>query len=352
LPSDLDDVFGSSSDPANSGAAPVSPAADANTPSSGDGSTPKETLLSVVQDALKGSKWGDDERTVSENQPDTYTPDATGTPLTVPNPDVVTEPNADPADISAEELAKFSPKAQTRFRALAKENRTLRQKLEALKQPLGDYKKLLDFMGEHSLTFEHLDTLLVFGANLRSNNLEAARGIMLPYWELINEGLGHKFPEDIQRQVNEGAISEEAAKELTQLRHRARTAEGTTQELTDAQQRAAFVAQRQQIGQAVTDLEQQIRARDPDYDLKSDLVTKISKAFVAERGFPRTVEEARAWAIEAYKTANETFAKLRPATRPTRTSPSGVHVATPVSAEPKTLQEAMVLGLQKARTGL
>lgn len=321
---------------------PASSTGDAPAPSSGaDEPEKKEDLLSIVKDALG----------VKDDDPEAA-PAAEDKSAADPAKDVTDKEPPDPTEIAPEELAKYSPKAQARFRELANQNRTLRQQLEQYRPTLENHQQLVQFMQANDLQTEHFQTLMQFGALLRKGSLEEAREIMRPYWDLINESLGEQLPKDVRQKVDEGLLDEATAKELTQLRHRAAAAETTSQTLSQRQQAAMVHASLQEIGQTVTSWEQGIRSKDPDYDLKADAVTRFAKAIIAERGQPRSAHQALEWANEAYSSVNQTFARLRPAPRPTRSSPTGVHVATPVSAEPKSLEEAIQLGLQKARAGL
>ena len=321
---------------------PSSSGSDVSAPSSGaDAPAEKQDLLSVVMDAVKQPKTEDD-------SPPAKAAEATPTGATGGE---AGSDNADPAEVSPEELASFTPAAQKRIRELANTNRELRSQLADVQAVVEDHGKLTSFMQENHLQHEHVGTLLQFGALLRKGDLAQAKAIMEPYWLAVTEALGERLPPDVQQQVDDGLLAEEVARELVRTRSERDRLKNTVVETTRAVEADTTEQVRVNISRAVKDWEAQIRARDPDYSDKADTVQEFAKAIIAERGRPRSPQEAQAYAQEAYEKVQKTFAKFRPAVTPTRPSPVGGHVATPVAAEPKSLLEAVQLGLQRSRTG-
>jgi hypothetical protein len=103
------------------------------------------------------------------------------------------------------------------------------------------------------------------------------------------------------------------------------------------------------VASAVTTWEAELRGRDPDYDRKAPYVLRFSQALIAEHGRPRTAEAGIAMAKQAYEEANRMFASVKPAPVPTAPQPSGARSVNGARAEPKTLMEAAMLGLERAR---
>lgn len=319
---------------------PSSSAPDVSAPSSGADAPAekKEDLLSVVMDALKPKD--------PEPEPEPKAADA-------PAGDAGEnqEPEPDLADVPDDELAKYTPAAQKRIRGLANQNRELRKQLELVQPDIVEQQKLRQFMEENHLQNEHVGSLLQFGAALRQGDLEKAKRIMEPYWVAVNQGLGEILPDDIKRQVDEGLVDESVARELARTQAENQRLRNTLGETSRERDERVQAEARMTIAQATTDWETEVRAKDPDYSAKADTVREFAKAIIAERGLPRTPQEARAWSQEALDKVNKTFARFRPAPEPTRRSPTGVQVSTPVAPEPKSLAEAIQMGLQKARTG-
>ena len=111
--------------------------------------------------------------------------------------------------------------------------------------------------------------------------------------------------------------------------------------------------QLQQIGNirsAVDTWEAGIQQRDPDYAQMSGAVRRYAQGLIQERGTPRNPQEAVALTQAAYDEVRATFGRAQPAPRPTRPSPSSIHVATGTpNADPRNLKEAVVMALANMR---
>jgi DNA-binding NarL/FixJ family response regulator len=172
----------------------------------------------------------------------------------------------------------------------------------------------------------------------------------MPYVLASQEALGQRINPDLQKQVDDGTIDEAAARELTRTRHRAAQAEARLQDANTAATTSQQAQHVTQIRQAVDQWEMSIRQRDPDYAQMSDAVRRYAQGYLQERGSPRTPQEAVALSQAAYDEVKATFARVQPAPRPTRPSPSSIHVATGTnSAEPRSMKEAVVMALANSR---
>src|SRR3546814_8442030 len=104
---------------------------------------------------------------------------------------------------------------------------------------------------------------------------------LFPYTTLFRS---EKLPDDLQKEVEDGTISEGRAKELAQARnHRAALANqvkaGTQAREADAAQ-AVSIANRT----AVIEGEKQVKARDPDYSIKPPMILARLRAVVLSTG--------------------------------------------------------------------
>jgi len=164
------------------------------------------------------------------------------------------------------------------------------------------------------------------------------------------EALGLRIAPDLQQQVNDGLVSEEAAREFTRTRHRANQAEHKLREQTQSVQTDATSRNLTEIRGGVDRWEQHIRSRDPDYAHKADTVRRFSQALIQERGTPQTPDQAVALVQAAYDEANRTLLAMRPRPQATRPTPSSVHVATGgVSPEPTSMKDAALMALARMR---
>lgn len=338
---------GPSSDPApqndvpspSSGGQDVTPASSSGPQDAND----KSTLLDVVQDVVKIS---DDEDVLAlpGDQPDTK-PNASSPEAGTPGAKS-TDGQPDP---TPEELAAYSPKAQERIREVIRQRNELQRKFDEFRPQAEQFTQVQSFMAENRLSGEDFQLLLATGAALRRGDLQTFLQVVTPYIDAAQEALGVKLPKDLQDQVQTGLLPEETARELTRLRSQAAMAQGTVQELTQEQQAYATQARVTAVKTAISDWERGIAAQDPDYGAKQAAVQRYAQALVAEQGVPSSPQAAIDLAKRAYDEVNKTFGSLRPAPRPTRPAPTGGQSSTPAVAEPKSMMEAALLGLQRAR---
>lgn len=258
------------------------------------------------------------------------------------------DPNA--PDPSEAELRKLRPETRKRFERLLAQRNEARTTLASVQPELDQHRQFQGVLQQHQLTPEDVNTLLYIGAAARRQDYQAFLDGVAPFVMTAQEALGLRIAPDLQRQVDDGLVSEDAARELTRTRHRAAQAEQRLRDTTtqhQAQQQTSAVTS---IRQGVENWERAIRARDPDYAHKADTVMRFSQAMLQERGSPATPEQAQALVQAAYEETNRLFSRMRPRPQPTRPSPSSVHVATGgASPEPSTMKEAALMALQRMR---
>jgi hypothetical protein len=193
--------------------------------------------------------------------------------------------------------------------------------------------------------------LLGIGAVLRRGDYQGFLNGVMPYVMAAQEAIGLRLPPDLQERVDQGLIDDATARELTRTRHQSSQARA---ELQSAQQAATYTQQMthaQNMRNAVDTWEQGIQRRDPDYAQMSGAVRRYAQALLQERGTPRSSQEAVALSQTAYDEVRATFSRVRPPPKPTRNSPSSIHVATgtPGGADPRNMKEAVVMALANMR---
>jgi hypothetical protein len=346
--------------------APPSAPADSTTPSSGSDSTAPSSGDSRQsdRDGLLAAV-----RKVVETKPETPAvpsqPDADAPAPDQPSQDQAaaqgqpgdkTPPVADPskpdteADPTEAELKKLRPETRRRFERLLAQRNEVRQSLDAVQPELQQHRQLQGYLQQHQLAPDDVNMLLGVGASLRRGDYQNFLNGVLPYVMAAQEALGIRIAPDLQKQVDEGVIDENSARELTRTRHRAAQAEAR---LKDANQTVTATQQTQHVDRirgSVDTWEQGIRRRDPDYAQIEGAVRRYAQGLLQERGSPRNDQEAVALVQAAYDEVKATFAAARPAPKATRPAPSGIHVATGTpTAEPRTMKDAVVMALAQAR---
>lgn len=343
--------------PADSQTPASSTGTDATTaPSSGDSrQSDREGLLAAVRSVVdKTPKPTSEGETAEGDVAGDKSGDkdaATGASGTTERKDET--PTADLPDPTEGELRKLRPETRRRFEQLLRQRNESRQEIERLQPEVTQYRDLMGRIQTAQLAPEDFNQLLFIGSSLRQEKYQEFLEAVTPYVMAAQQALGLRIAPDLQNQVNDGTLSEEAAREFTRTRFRAAQAEARLKDTTVAHTTERQTAAINEIRAGVTAWEQSIRARDPDYAQKADTVRRFSQSLLTERGTPQNPQQAVALVQAAYDEANKVFSVARPPPRPTRPSPSSVHVATgggaPNGQTPNSLREAVLLGIERSR---
>ena len=347
--------------PATSAPADSSPPASSTgtdatpSPSSGDSrQSDREGLLAAVRSVV-------DKKPTSTSEGETADADVTGDPSTgdkdaapgAPGTERKDDtPQDDLPDPTEGELRKLRVETRRRMEQFIRQRNEARQEVERLQPELTQHRELMGRIQQAQLAPEDFNQLLFIGSSLRQEKWQEFLDGVTPYVMAAQQALGLRIAPDLQNQVNEGTLSEEAAREFTRTRFRAAQAEARLKDTTVAHTTETQNNAINQIRAGVTAWEQNIRARDPDYAHKADTVRRFSQSLLTERGTPQNPQQAVALVQAAYEEANKVFAFARPRPQPTRPSPSSVHVATggvATSQTPNTLREAVLLGIERSR---
>lgn len=358
--------------------APQAPASDSVTPSSGSpDSTPspssgdsrrsdREELLAAVLKVVptkpetsaiptEGDTAVADQERTGEAGPDQVAAQDTGQgkppDQTAPTQDQQDKDEPDPTE---GELRKLRPETRRRFERLLEQRNLARQELAAITPELTAHRQLQGYLQQHRLAADDVNRLLGVGSALRRGDFQAFLDGVTPYVMVAQEALGYRIAPDLQKQVEEGTLSEVAARDMTRTRHRANRAEhelGVTrqQQQADAQTRNVVA-----VRDAVDAWEADTRTRDPDYGHKADAVRRYSQALMQERGLPATPVQAVELVKAAYDEATRFMLRMRPTPQPTRPRPSGVQTSTNGAAantgrEPASMKDAVLTALANMR---
>lgn len=321
---------------------------DSQSPSSGDSrQSDREGLLAAVKAVVPPSTDApkvpsDDVDPADAGQAPAPDQAAASGGQDPPAPDAPLDLNA--PDPTAAELKKLRPETRKRFEQLLAQRNEVRTQLEQAQPELTQHRQLQGYLSQHNLASDDVNALLAVGAALRAGDHKAFLDGVAPYVMAAQEAMGLRISRDLQTQVDDGTISEEAAREMTRTRHRAMQAEHRLQEQTTIATTEATNRNVMAIRHGVEQWETNIRTRDPDYPHKANAVRRFSQALLQERGTPQTQEQAVALVQAAYDEANAELRRLRPPPQATRPAPSGIHSAgngaTPPTAEPRSMMEA------------
>ena len=263
---------------------------------------PAKTLADVVKETAKASLASQADEDLEEGDPtkaaDQVAPDSDGG---TPKED---EEKADDKPKLGDESLPFHK--HPRFQELIKERNEFKTKVEQYEPAIKRDQALSEFCQKNSITNDEFVSAMEIAALLHNDPkkaLESLRG----YVETLELTLGNKLPADLQKEVDDGALSEERAKELANLRVKSQGLEytGRKSEQQVAQER------QHSIMNAVNSWDASKRTSDPAYEKKYPLIEKAFVALCAQTP-PRTPAEAVQIAEKAYAEVNTALGTLVP----------------------------------------
>lgn len=263
-----------------------------------------------------------------------------------------TEGDPDKGELTAEQQAEADAKLP--FHEHPRWKQVIAER-DGFKEDAGRFREIEGFMQQHGLLPDEVSEGFAVMAALKSGTpegLKEARDYFASRLTLLDASLGNVLPDDLRQRVDGGELSEEAAQELAQARAaeklRKDAADAEEQKTTEQRERNATTARATAMATAVQDWEDQQRGTDPDYAKKADLVEARCLAIVRRTGKPpATPEEARKLCEDALKEVNDSLKSFVPTPKQISRQPVGSSAV--AKAEPKTLREAVVAGLEKAQ---
>lgn len=309
--------------------------------SSGEGEhtdpEPKEptSMAEAIEQALEAAPDGEAPESKSDDKDDdgeADDPDATddkagdGEGGEAPEAEGTEEPDGDelPDDPTEDELKGAGPRAQKRIAKLLSQRKEARIEADQLRPDADNYRAVRTFMTENHLDDGEVAQLFQAGADLKSGDpkrMQAFLDRVAPLVQQALEATGRAVPQDLQAQVDNGEMTAEAAQQVGQSRHATSVAQAQAERATtQVQQRDATDAQNA-IATAVGQWAERTKITDPDFDRKKDVMTRVSQALVAEKGLPKTPQEATEMAKAAYEEATRILRAANPP-KPTRQQPA------------------------------
>lgn len=259
----------------------------------------------------------------------------------------------DPTD---EELASYKGRPLKRIKQLLSQRNAARAEAQELRTDAENFRQVRQFMQHNDLQDREVAELFELGAHLKSGDpARLAKFIerVFPVVQQVFEATGRAIPGDLREKVESGEISEEAAKQLGRERHARMIAEAKARKAREQVQTHTDMGRVQQVQHSVAQWEAQTRAKDPDFDKKADALKRAGQALVAERGLPKTAEEAVEYASMAYDEVSRWFKEARPAPKPTRPAPSSNSSVSRagLSPQPSSLQDAIFGAIEASTRG-
>lgn len=250
------------------------------------------------------------------------------------------------SDLSDEEKAKLSPRAQNRFQQLANERRSLEEKLNAVQPKVEQFERIERLMVEHQATPEHLSNALALTGMINRGEYDRVIPVLENVLNNLREQVGDVLPPELKQRVDLGYLTEDDAKKLNR-------AQAQAQRLTDAQRRDAEARQQAEQQRAFNEVAtaaaqtadawaKEQATSDPDWKLKADFIqSELQRTLLAEPDkYPKTPQEARALLDRIKKDVDSRVGRFAPQAKPMQPVTGGAPSARSV-AEPQTSLEAL-----------
>tara|TARA_R110002020_G_scaffold73888_1_gene189479 strand:+ start:4675 stop:5682 length:1008 start_codon:yes stop_codon:yes gene_type:complete len=240
-----------------------------------------------------------------------------------------------PEELTDDELKHMNARTKRRI------DKLLTQRAEA-RQEADKGRPIVEFMEKNDIPQEDADVILGLAAQLRQGDFAGFLRSVEPYVDLAKQYTGAKLPADLEKQVRQGFVSPDVAKELAQRRGDEQRYQQNAQRADARRQTEVRELRGQTIRNTINTWEASTKASDPDWDIKQDQVRRNAQALMQEFGAPKTPEEALQCVKVAYEETNKQVGKFRPTLKPTQKVPSGSNQpSTTPRAEPSSFLDAV-----------
>jgi hypothetical protein len=244
----------------------------------------------------------------------------------------------------------LSARVRKKVKTLLKQRGELRDQVAQLMPDANVGNKLSGFARDNDLSPDDIVMGMNAMASIRRGDYAGFYRQVAPFVRKAQEVLGLVLPEDLGQRVQNGHMSQEAARELAILRFNQQRAEELAQAnaLRADTQQLQFV--QSDVQRAVTSFEERLAANDPDYRAKADAIRRTAQALLLERGGKISgVNEALDIVQQAHREVTAQFRRFLPQSRATSPLPNGNSQQPNARTAPRTLMEAALSGLENAR---
>ena len=205
------------------------------------------------------------------------------------------KPNGKPPRLTDEQFKALPQEAQARIGYLSSELRDAKRAAAQYEQSHEQLQAIKDFAERNRLSAEDVTTGLDTMALFTRGDFRGFLDAIMPHIEIARQALGEGVHPELQKLVDSGDLTADAAMKLSRDRTQGAIREQNAQ-------RDAEVAKQQREADAKTKLvsdmqaavkrtEADIRAKDPDYALKETAVRQQFQLLLSRGAFPRSVAE-------------------------------------------------------------
>lgn len=228
-----------------------------------------------------------------------------------------------------------------------KAERELSQHAETIK-PLEEkssrFDELQSFVQTNSIQPENVTVAFDAMAKMSAGDYQGFLDLVQPWYQQAQLAVGAAIAPDLQQRVDDGYLTEDDAKELTQARVSAEVNKNRVADLTEKQQQQAESQaaedNRSSVLQAFNSREAHFKSSDPDYALKSQAIASMIEFAVKGGNIPDTPEKAIEMVNDAHERVTASLAPPKPKPQQTPPRVSATNPAISQSA-PKNTHDAI-----------
>lgn len=226
--------------------------------------------------------------------------------------------DAQTEDLSDEEMANLPFGKHPRFQQVLSQIKDARAQVEELtakasqfETDAGRYRNTEAFLQNNNLTGEEAAGGLEVLALAKTNPVRAWEQIK-PWVTQLATAAGAMVSPDLQKRVQEGQLSPEAARELAMANARSTAAEAQNRVAAEQAQRHQQQQAQQLIVATVSGWEQERQARDPNFGAKQHALQREVAFLQSREGKPTDAVGVKQQLDAAYAAVNQTFTPAAP----------------------------------------
>ncbi len=229
---------------------------------------------------------------------------------------------------------------------LLRERRQLREEVQTLRdmQPAAEIGiQLHNFQQANNLSTDGIMDALDLLVMVNRGDYAGFYEKVGPLVRHAQEVLGIVLPPDVQQLVDQGQMTEQAARQYSTTRFERANYEVKARQMAARQEDAMVHQVRDNVQRSVTAFEQRLAATDPDYKAKAESVRRTAQALLLERGGQiNSVDDALSITKQAYDEVSAQFRRLQPQARATAAMPGRSNPQTPAARpQPKSMLDAI-----------
>ncbi len=314
-----------------------------------------ETLADAMAKEF-AEKYGDAEPGAEEPAPEEPEPE----PESEQTPETAAQDADDPDDDEfriPDEQFKALPDGvkkrighlNTRWKKAERELSEVKTELPTLKDAHERFTRIQSFVQEHNIEPENVTKMFDMVAMLSRGDYKGFLETIKPFYDHAAQAAGQTIAPDLQKQVEDGYLTEEHARELTAARMQGQTyksqADRYRQQSEQLRQQHTQQVEQSRMIDAITQREAHLKATDPDYAQKQPMLKAMVELALKNGARPQNAQQAIALVDDAYTRVSAMAPAPRPA-RPTTPRPSASSPPRGAPA-PKTLEEAIEQSLSQ-----